>query len=348
VAYGGRRSGVDNADALYVGSNDQLLVRTTAGGALNAAAMPGGLVRDVVIDPTDWMKAYVATDPDQVLRSGDAGASWTNITSNLVALGAHDFRTLQYIPSPPGDLLVVGTGAGVFVSDAGSAFESWAKLGAGLPNSLVYDLDYDATDNVLVAATVGRGAWTLSNVAATTTTLPAREICGNCMDDDGDGLMDFESPECCGNETPLGLAVQRAQIQPNKSGNSGLRLTSKPAIRLTTPLVPRDVTLQIRATGSARGFCAVFPASELKVKKQVLFLKHPKRPPSSAQGITAFSLRLQKTGGVVIRINGNKTKLPTLAAGPLHITWAFAGPTLQCATSQATFRGVRGGGLRFP
>src|SRR5206468_8131173 len=34
----------------------------------------------------------------------------------------------------------------------------------GLPNALVYDLRYDYTDNVLVAATLGRGVWTLTNV----------------------------------------------------------------------------------------------------------------------------------------------------------------------------------------
>src|SRR5262249_50766266 len=41
----------------------------------------------------------------------------------------------------------------------------------------------------------------------TTTTLPgsAREICGNCVDDDGNGLTDLEDPACCGTNAALSL-----------------------------------------------------------------------------------------------------------------------------------------------
>ncbi|MCA1705264.1 MAG: RTX toxin, partial [Actinobacteria bacterium] len=62
VAYGGRSGGVDNEDVLYVGVNAQVLVRTTAGGALvAAAALPAGAgtIRDIVLDPDNWMTAYV-------------------------------------------------------------------------------------------------------------------------------------------------------------------------------------------------------------------------------------------------------------------------------------------------
>ena len=39
----------------------------------------------------------------------------------------------------------------------------WRKLAKGLPKgAFVMDLHYDYTDNVLVAATFGRGAWTLT------------------------------------------------------------------------------------------------------------------------------------------------------------------------------------------
>ncbi|MDX1409102.1 MAG: hypothetical protein R3330_13230, partial [Saprospiraceae bacterium] len=47
------------------------------------------------------------------------------------------------------------------------SFGTWLKVGTGLPNAPVWDLDYDLTDDVLVAGTLGRGAWTidLSTVA---------------------------------------------------------------------------------------------------------------------------------------------------------------------------------------
>src|SRR5262249_31949779 len=46
---------------------------------------------------------------------------------------------------------------------------------------------------------------TLSGVSSTTTTLapPPKEICGNCVDDDGDGLTDFEDAACCGTNIAL-------------------------------------------------------------------------------------------------------------------------------------------------
>src|SRR5439155_2908075 len=44
-------------------------------------------------------------------------------------------------------------------------FECWLQLGRGMPNAPVFDLDYDASDDVLAAGTLGRGAWTLAGVA---------------------------------------------------------------------------------------------------------------------------------------------------------------------------------------
>ena len=61
------------------------VLRTIAGAPLApTAALPAGAdpVRDVVIDPDDWRSAYVV-DSNQVFRTTNAGASWTDITGNL-------------------------------------------------------------------------------------------------------------------------------------------------------------------------------------------------------------------------------------------------------------------------
>jgi photosystem II stability/assembly factor-like uncharacterized protein len=175
IAYGGRSDGVDNPDVLYVGSRVDtatdiypaaVFLRTTAGGALEPTAKlpPGGFeLRDVVMDPDDWRSAYVVVD-HQVFRTTDAGASWTDITGNLTALGARDFFTTVFVAGDSRDLLLVGTNAGVYVSFSVSGFTSWNKLGIGLPNAQVWDLDYDVADDVLVAGTLGRGAWTITNL----------------------------------------------------------------------------------------------------------------------------------------------------------------------------------------
>ena len=41
----------------------------------------------------------------------------------------------------------------------------WTQLGTGLTNAPVWDMDYDPDDDTLVAATIGRGVWTLTPVA---------------------------------------------------------------------------------------------------------------------------------------------------------------------------------------
>jgi hypothetical protein len=173
MAYGGRSGGVNNLDVLYVGAgapDSGVFLRTTAGGALApTAALPAGAtaIRDVVLDPDEWRSAF-AVDSNQVFRTTNAGASWTDITGNLQQLGAGDFNTTVYIAGATNDLLLVGTNAGVFVSFSSSGFTSWSKLGSGLPNVLVADLDYDVADDVLVAGTLGRGAWTIGNLRSLT------------------------------------------------------------------------------------------------------------------------------------------------------------------------------------
>jgi hypothetical protein len=176
MAYGGRSGGVDNPDVLYVGFNTEpgpsvptVLLRTTAGAALTqTAALPtsrpfGIIVRDVVMDSDDWRSAYVVVD-NQVFRTTNAGVSWTDITGNLTQLGAGDFKTTVFVAGATNDLLLVGTNAGVFVSFSSSGFTSWNKLGIGLPNAPVADLDYDVADDVLLAGALGRGAWTITNL----------------------------------------------------------------------------------------------------------------------------------------------------------------------------------------
>jgi hypothetical protein len=151
VAYGGRRERVDNPDVLYVGSGFEVFLRTLpAPNALQPTGFPGGLVRDIVLDPGDWAVAYVV-DPTDVFVTRDAGVVWTNITGNLVA---RDLRTIVFARGR----ILVGDQSGVFVMDTRQP-GAWSEFGPDLPNAPVFDLDYDQADDVLVAGTLGRGAW---------------------------------------------------------------------------------------------------------------------------------------------------------------------------------------------
>ena len=63
---------MDNPDVLYIAKSSTVYSRTTAGGAVAAtAALPAGAgaIRDIVMNPADWMNVF-AIDNDQVWRSG--------------------------------------------------------------------------------------------------------------------------------------------------------------------------------------------------------------------------------------------------------------------------------------
>jgi len=172
LAYGGRSGGEDNPDVLYVGSGSAVFLRTTGGADLmpTAALLPPGAidvsdVRDIALDPRDWRNAYVV-DSDHVFRTTNAGQTWTDISGNLWDLDAFDHRAVVFVAGTSDDLLLVSTSSGVFVSFGSSGFTSWNKLGAGLPNALAWDLVYDAADDVLLAGTLGRGAWTIVGIGS--------------------------------------------------------------------------------------------------------------------------------------------------------------------------------------
>jgi subtilisin-like proprotein convertase family protein len=176
AVYGGRSSGVDNLDLIYaiggqvVGSSFSpvVYVRTSGGGApVPTAATPGtAALKSIAVDPTDWTKAYVVNSSGQVFSTSNTGGTWTNITGNL-ASGTTDLQTIAFIPGNP-SVIAVGGLYGVFRMATNNA-GVWHQLGTGLPNTYVYDLDYDPLDDVLVAGTLGRGAWKLSGVAVSGT-----------------------------------------------------------------------------------------------------------------------------------------------------------------------------------
>jgi photosystem II stability/assembly factor-like uncharacterized protein len=167
-----------NADALYVGSSDDIWVRTSGGfgSALtqtDPSATRNNSIVDVVIDPGDDQTAFAIDSGGAVFQTGDAGANWTDITGNFATVTTSAVRSIAYSTSNTDGAVIVGTDNGVFiargdgssVNDAGGnpvPFTDWTALGVGLPPAPVYDLEYDAADELLLAGTLGRGAWALN------------------------------------------------------------------------------------------------------------------------------------------------------------------------------------------
>lgn len=177
IAAGGMQGGAANPGALYVGSGNQVFVRTGDGQALNATTPPGaGRIIDVAMHPDDWMTAY-AIDTDSVFMTSDAGGTWTDITvgSNLADTA---LRSLAIVAGATADAVLVGGVQGVSRMLT-SAISVWTEYGAGLPNATVWDMDYDIANDVLVAGTLGRGGWTVSSVTASVFDDGVLTICGD-------------------------------------------------------------------------------------------------------------------------------------------------------------------------
>ena len=158
IAYGGFRAGVPNADVLYYGSGNTVKVRTVAATPLADTARPpfaAGNVISIVLDSNNWQRVFV-TDGRNVVVSNDSGANWTDITGNLNGFGA--IRKLEFFPLNGTDCIAAATDRGVFFALT-TNLTTWARLGTGLPNAVVYDMHYNATDKVLAIGTLGRGAF---------------------------------------------------------------------------------------------------------------------------------------------------------------------------------------------
>jgi photosystem II stability/assembly factor-like uncharacterized protein len=94
-----------------------------------------------------------------VYKSTDFGKTFTSIAANLPA---GSVNVIREDPRRAG-ILYVGTDFGVYVSTDGG--QRWEVLGGNLPSVQVSDLQYQARDNVLVAATYGRGMWLFDTLA---------------------------------------------------------------------------------------------------------------------------------------------------------------------------------------
>ncbi|MEQ1826133.1 MAG: hypothetical protein ABL921_09305, partial [Pirellula sp.] len=166
MVYGGRRAGVDRPGIFYVGTDAGKLYVRDESNTVTQRLIPGGsgTVRDIVVDPDDWQRAYVIQGV-AVYATVDGGVNWTNITDNLLALTSSIRSiTLANKTSQVGDgTLVIGGLKGVFSRSASTTpGGTWSVAAPGLPNVLVKDVIYESTNDTIYAGTFGRGAWSLS------------------------------------------------------------------------------------------------------------------------------------------------------------------------------------------
>ena len=134
-------------------------------------SFPNRFIQGLVVEPNHPNHVYVvfngfsrrwtntfSAGEGHVYESNDGGATWTDISGNLPDAPGDDL-----VLTPSGKL-VLATDIGLMTS-ASSHGGTWTRLGTNLPNASVNDLQliaaHGTTPSYIIAATHGRGLWTI-------------------------------------------------------------------------------------------------------------------------------------------------------------------------------------------
>ncbi len=150
-----------NSNHLYVGTSDANVWRSLDRGTTwenITEGLPGRFITSVHGDVYNENKVYVTSSGykgngviPHLHRSLDNGDTWEDISRDLPNVGVND---LVILPEDfTGNTLFAATDIGVYVTQDGG--ESWNRMG-DMPYLLVFDIEYDAVNRKLVAATFAR------------------------------------------------------------------------------------------------------------------------------------------------------------------------------------------------
>jgi len=115
----------------------------------------GNTLAALAIDPSNPARIYAGfTYPDYVMRSDDAGATWTRATNGL---GAGEITSLVIDPANPSTIYASQLGSGVFRSTDRGA--TWAALDEGLHDEAALGVAQDPHTTGRIYAETGSGLY---------------------------------------------------------------------------------------------------------------------------------------------------------------------------------------------
>jgi len=152
-----------NSNVIYAGCSNGVISVTTDGGLTwsdSTKGLPNLYCTRISISSSNPAVAVASFSGFynymKVYKTTDYGLNWTNISGNLPNI------PIDCILMLPGseNKIVAGTDLGVFVTLDGGA--SWTQMNKGMANVPVFDLDYRNGDDMIFAATHGRGMFRAS------------------------------------------------------------------------------------------------------------------------------------------------------------------------------------------
>jgi hypothetical protein len=152
----------------------------------------------------------------------------------------------------------------------------------------------------------------------THTAIPNCERCNNCIDDDGDGLVDYEDPDCC--NQAANLEVFRGSFKGlAKKGKGRLRLRSRlGAIGITeqSPMTD-DTTIQFRNANGELLCATVEHQHWMRMHHDTKFWDRSGR---LAKGLQDGTIKTKKDGTVIFRTFSNIMDLSSYNKPQMQVT----------------------------
>lgn len=145
---------------IYIASYDSLYYTTDGGSnwSNNPINFTSENISYIAVNPNNptelWITISGYQNGNKVFRSNDGGANFTNVSGSLPNLPAN---CITYELGGPNDGLYVGTDLGVYYKD--NTMSDWIPFMTDLPNVIVTEIEVSEQDELIYAATYGRGLW---------------------------------------------------------------------------------------------------------------------------------------------------------------------------------------------
>ena len=322
---------------------------TASGSLLDTAAVTSGTSDPVDANNTATARTSVVAQADLSLTKAVSPAQATVGQALSYALVVTNKG-----PAAATNVTVTDPLPGAVKPEGATASQGGCAIAAQVVTCTLGDLAPNGTATLTIETTrTGENAF--SNTATVTATEPdpnpgddsatvatpgtTPEDCGNCQDDDGNGLVDAEDPACCTAQT---LVVTHARFRSGK-GRLRVRATLPPAGFAGLDPRHQDVRLQIRSDAGEVVCCTIGTDLWQRLFRQTFGFFDQKRtlcPP-----IKGLSLALPSKGQPRATIVAGRVEPGSALLSPLEITLRAAD---QCAAGPLTLRPTAHGGAVFP